>query len=145
MPSIEDHIRKAMEEGKFEDLPGKGQPLQLGQDNPHEDPSWRLAHHVLRSGGFSLPWLETRKEIETELKEARLVLRRTWEWKNSATAEKTNPAVVEAEWQRVVAAFRRRIEKLNQTIAKYNLEAPSAQFHLLAINVEGEILGIQQK
>ena len=33
MPKIEEHIRRAIEEGSFEDLPGKGQPLHL-YENP---------------------------------------------------------------------------------------------------------------
>ena len=43
--SIEEIIRRAIQEGKFDDLPGKGEPLQL-DDNPHEDPEWRAAHHI---------------------------------------------------------------------------------------------------
>jgi DnaJ homolog subfamily C member 28 len=78
MPDIDDAIEKAMREGKFDDLPGKGKPLSL-DENPHEDPDWRLAHHVLKNGGFSLPWIETRKEIEDETGRARQALRRAWE------------------------------------------------------------------
>ena len=55
--SIEEIIRQAMQEGKFDDLPGKGKPLNLDQ-NPHQDPDWRVAHHLLKSAGFSLPWIE---------------------------------------------------------------------------------------
>ncbi len=61
MSNIEDHIRRAIEEGKFDDLPGKGKPLKL-EDDPFVDPEWRLAHHMLRCSGFSLPWIERRQE-----------------------------------------------------------------------------------
>lgn len=71
--SIDEIIRQAMEEGKFDDLPGKGKPLNLDQD-PHEDPDWRVAHHMLKSAGFSLPWIERLKEIQVEIDQARQVL-----------------------------------------------------------------------
>lgn len=77
MPNIEEHIRQAMQAGKFDDLPGKGKPLRM-EENPHEDEAWRLAYHLLREGGFSLPWIETIKEIETDIEKARTALRRAW-------------------------------------------------------------------
>ncbi len=46
MPNIEDLIQRAIQEGKFSDLPGKGKPLRL-DDNPHADPDWQLAYHLL--------------------------------------------------------------------------------------------------
>jgi hypothetical protein len=74
MPDTDEQIRRAMQEGQFEDLPGQGRPLQLDED-PFEDPDWRLAHHMLRSAGYSLPWIETRREIEADLAAARLALK----------------------------------------------------------------------
>jgi len=59
VPNAEEQIRRAIEEGKFDNLPGKGKPLNLEQ-NPFEDPEWRLANHVLITSGFSLPWIEKR-------------------------------------------------------------------------------------
>ena len=63
MPNIEEHIRQAMQAGKFDDLPGKGKPLSL-DENPLADPEWQLAFHMLKDAGFSLPWIESLKEIE---------------------------------------------------------------------------------
>jgi len=71
MPNIEDLLQRAMREGKFDNLPGKGQPVRL-DENPHADPEWRLAYHLLQQNGFSLPWLELRQEIENEIESARL-------------------------------------------------------------------------
>ena len=49
--SADEAIRKAMEEGKFDNLPGKGKPLKLDED-PFEDPEWRLANKMLKEGGY---------------------------------------------------------------------------------------------
>lgn len=58
----EERIRKAMEEGAFEGLPGTGRPLTL------EDDRWvpedlRMAYRVLKNAGCLPPELELRKEI----------------------------------------------------------------------------------
>jgi DnaJ family protein C protein 28 len=79
MSKAEEQIRRAMEEGQFDNLPGKGKPLNL-DENPYEDPEWRMAHHILHNSGFSLPWIETRREIETNLEAARTSIKTTWDW-----------------------------------------------------------------
>jgi hypothetical protein len=73
MRSIDEQIRQAMEEGKFDDLPGKGRPLRL-DENPFEDPEWRMAYQVLHNSGYSLPWLESRRELLKDLEAAQAAL-----------------------------------------------------------------------
>lgn len=141
MPDIDDAIRKAMEEGKFDNLPGQGKPLRL-DENPHEDPAWRTAHHLLRNSGFSLPWIALRHEIETETETARQALRRAWDWRNAALERgQTSPAVA-AEWQRALEAFRQQAGRINRKISDYNLQIPSIQFELPRLDAEGEIQGL---
>jgi DnaJ family protein C protein 28 len=135
---IEEHIRKAMQEGKFDNLPGKGEPLRM-VSNPHEDPEWSLAYKALRDAGFSLPWIETRREIDTGLDAARNDLRRAWEWKKSPQAASLASTVVQAEWQRAVDRFHERVAEINKSIKDYNLEAPSPNFHIYPVNVEKEL------
>ena len=54
-------IREAQEEGRFEDLPGHGKPLQIDEGVYAGDMA--IAHHLLRNAGLSPPWVETDKEI----------------------------------------------------------------------------------
>jgi len=110
MSKAEEQIRRAMEEGQFDNLPGKGKPLNL-DENPYEDPEWRMAHHILHNSGFSLPWIETRREIETNLEAARTSIKTTWDWRKTALEGKQPIAFVEAEWERAVNA-ERDIERL---------------------------------
>jgi DnaJ family protein C protein 28 len=141
MNDIEDPIDKAMQDGKFDDLPGKGKPLNL-DENPFADPDWELAHHVLKSGGFTLPWIETRQQIEHDLEKARADLRQAWEWRQSASPQKMTLAQVEQQWQQYLSAFREKVITLNKQIRDYNLEAPAERFHLLVLNTEKEIAAI---
>lgn len=137
---IEEHIRKAQEEGKFDDLPGSGKPLNL-EDNPHEDPDWRLAYHMLRTSGFTLPWIAERQEIETELEKARSALRSAWDWRKSAQGNSYH--VVEESWDHAVSVFRKKVDGLNKKIFHYNLQTPSLNFQMRLIDVEKEIESVK--
>jgi len=144
---IEEHIRRAIESGQFDDLPGKGKPLNL-DDDLWVDSDWRLAHHLLKSAGYTLPWIETLKEIDLEIEAARLTLRRAWQWRMSTLAADPPASEVDAEyrrsqadkeWQRAVQAFREKVVKLNKRIFDINLQVPSEKFQRLQLNPEQEI------
>ena len=138
MSQVEDQIHRAMEAGQFDNLPGKGKPRHLEED-PFEDPEWRMAHHVLRNSGFTLPWIEARSELEEAIQEAREALRRSWAWRQAALAKNQTVASVDAEWERALQVFRQKVEEINRDILTYNLKAPSPQFHMLRVDAEGEI------
>ena len=60
----EERIRQAQEEGAFDDLPGRGQPLDL-DDDAHVPEDLRLAWRVLKNAGCLPPELEAQREIHT--------------------------------------------------------------------------------
>lgn len=138
MPNAEEQIRRAIEEGKFDNLPGKGKPLHLEQ-NPFEDPEWRLANHVLKSSGFTLPWIEKRGEIETLIENARSALKRSDEWRRQALSEGKPAPFVSAEWNKAVEKFREQAAEINRLILSYNLEAPSSQLQMPQLSIEREL------
>ena len=136
--SVEKIIRRAMQDGKFDDLPGKGKPLQLDQ-NPHEDPEWRAAHYILKTGGFSLPWIESLNEIETNLLNARSELTQAWRWRKGANGDQIESQLFERQWERSVDTFQEQIESINKQIRSFNLEVPNVRFQLLLLNADQEI------
>ena len=62
---IEQRIQQAQEDGLFDNLPGAGKPLPLDDDAlvPAED---RTGYRLLKSNGFTLPWIAARQEIAEE-------------------------------------------------------------------------------
>jgi DnaJ-like protein len=59
---VEAIIREAMERGEFEDLPGKGRPIDLTAyfDTPEEV---RMAHSLLKNAGMAPREVDLLKEI----------------------------------------------------------------------------------
>ncbi|NLI83236.1 MAG: DUF1992 domain-containing protein [Deltaproteobacteria bacterium] len=60
----EEKIREAIKNGEFEDLPGKGKPLNLEEER-HLPAHLRLAYKILKNADCLPPELELRKEIRT--------------------------------------------------------------------------------
>jgi DnaJ homolog subfamily C member 28 len=131
--SVEKQIRKAMEEGAFDDLPGKGKPIDLSE-NPFADPDLRTVHRLLRDAGFAPAFIEERKAIDAALEGEQTTLARAWNLRQRASH-----TYGEASWLRALDAFRERVSELNQRIRLHNLKVPAAAFQRKLIDVEMEI------
>ena len=127
---VEKKIREAMENGEFDNLPGRGEPIDL-TENPFEDPEMRTVHRLLRNAGFAPAWIEERKDIDAELDKARALLLRARELFRD---ESKRP-----EWDRVVREFREKAAELNERIKIYNLKTPALVFHRSHIDADAEI------
>ena len=138
--SIDEQIRQAIQRGEFDNLAGKGKPLDLNE-NPYEDPGWRLAYRLLKENGYTLPWIETRRNIELDFERALKSLQQSWDWRKNAVGRR-GLVHAEREWQQALQTFREEISKLNRRIRDYNLEIPSNQFQRRSINIEQEIAKI---
>jgi DnaJ family protein C protein 28 len=135
-------IQKAMREGAFDNLAGKGKPLDL-RENPFVEREWQLAFRILEQQGFALPWMDKRKDIESGLQAARQSLSRTWNWSRQALEAGEPEAVVEAEWRRTVDRFNETVEKLNKLIGDYNLEVPADVFFREKIDFSKELTSVK--
>ena len=129
----EKSIREAIEKGEFDNLAGKGQPLDLSE-NPFEDPDLRTVHRLLRNAGFAPAWIEERKDIEAQFDLARTTLKRGWQIYGP---EGTTPNA--GAWERNVSEFRALVAELRRRVHIYNLKAPATVFHKRQLDAEALI------
>lgn len=134
----EKKLREAIESGEFDDLPGKGEPIDL-QENPFEDPDLRVVHRLLRNAGFAPAWIEERKDIDAELESAQAKLSRAF-----ALFGENGARPSDAEWERSVKEFRERVTELQQRIKIYNLKAPAVVFQRKQIDAEKIVESIRR-
>jgi DnaJ family protein C protein 28 len=134
---IDQKIREAMERGEFDDLPGKGQPVDTSE-NPFEDPELRLAHRMLRNAGFAPSWIEERKDIDSEFENARNELSRVWTVLQNALGTE-NERGATARWEQALTSFRKQAGELNRRIVAWNLKVPAAGFQRWLIDIEKEV------
>lgn len=126
---VEERIQKAIEAGQFENLPGKGKRIEW-DENPFAPPEWQLAFHLLRSNGFTLPWIETRRELLAEIAELRC----------QAACHRETP-LTDLGWGEASARLEKQIAELNQRIRRYNISVPLAHFQLPILDCKAELEG----
>jgi DnaJ family protein C protein 28 len=129
---IDRQIREAQERGAFDDLPGRGKPLDL-TPNPYAR-DWELAFKILKDAGYAPEWIELDKAIRARLARARLALARSREWREARLGElagcldgwaEAERQRVRASWREAVVIFEREVEAVNAEIADLNLKVPS--------------------
>jgi DnaJ family protein C protein 28 len=127
---IEDVIREAMERGDFDNLRGKGKPLNLTPD-PLLDPMTAIVNRILRDNGVSHPLIEARKTMERERDLTRSELQRDWSIHQGSRSEES--------WQEAIQTFRARVKDINRQVRIFNLKSPLSALHGLSMDADEEI------
>ena len=114
-------IQDAIDNGLFDNLPGRGEPLDLSV-NPFEPPGMWAVNRLLKQNKVLPPWLLLEQEIEASRALALAALTR-WE-----AAEPHLRGT--ADYGRLCAAARdaymRHLKETNDLILKYNYASPFA-------------------
>jgi DnaJ family protein C protein 28 len=143
---IDQAIREAQERGEFDDLPGRGKPLDL-TPNPYAREQ-ELAFKILKDAGYAPEWIELDKAIRSKLHASRAALAGAWQRYqgrlrdlagdsgNWATAERRR---VEAGWREAIESFELEIGRLNQQISDLNLKVPAPRFQRIKVDALSEI------
>jgi len=149
---VERQIVEAQERGEFDDLPGKGKPLDL-TENPFADPEWRLAYKILQDSGFTLDWIELDKEIRAALKACREQLLQSKRWYERSIAHLEHQEGRQAEeerirvqytWEHALETFADQVAQINKKIELLNLKVPLVNLQRPKISVEEEKLRLGQ-
>jgi hypothetical protein len=124
---IDEIIKRAMEAGEFDNLPGTGKPIEW-KDNPFTPNEWRMAEDLLKKNDLAYPWMEKRKEIE------KLII----DLKNKIALMSPLSKVAEEE-------ISNQILKINKEIFDYNLSVPGVRLQRRTITLEEILLSIKQE
>jgi len=121
----EERILEAMAQGAFDNLPGKGRPLDL-RENPFVPPERRLAYKLLKDANFAPDWIELDREVRTAREELAAFQQRHIDWlkRQAPPADGSVPAAVLDWHRRMRAELLRRLEHLNRKIDELNLLVP---------------------
>lgn len=145
--AVEKSIREAMERGDFDNLSGKGKPLDL-EFNPFVPEEMRQTFRILQNAGLAPDWIEQDKDIRSERNALEKLLLGQARWFRERTVQLRNlppDQMIAAHEQlarardQILAQFRDRAGALNKIIDIYNLKAPNANIHHSRIQIEEEI------
>ncbi|XP_009590764.1 uncharacterized protein [Nicotiana tomentosiformis] len=111
---VEQRIWHSMEEGQFENLPGKGKPLDLNT-NPHADPAEDTLYRILSRNKCAPEWVELNKEIRSNVVDWRSALKKAWTHKDS---------VGDSKWIEASESLKLQMRDINNKVFRYNLIVP---------------------
>ncbi|MBI5304849.1 MAG: DUF1992 domain-containing protein [Chloroflexi bacterium] len=144
---VEKTIREAMERGEFDNLPGKGKPLDLSV-NPHTPEDWQLAYKIMRDAGVAPDWVEQGKEIRAALDALSKWVDEQARWQRARAAQANALPIdrmikardhLQCVRGEVSAMYRARATELNKLIDVFNLKAPPGIPHFTRIRIDEEI------
>lgn len=142
--AVEKTIREAIERGDFDNLAGKGKPLDLDV-NPFVPEDKRQTFRILQNAGVAPDWIEQDKDIRAEQNALELFLQKQTLWFQAQQARLKTfaPELMVAEHERltrsrdeILARYRDRAAALNKIIDTFNLKAPNGTRHHARIQIE---------
>ncbi|GJN15433.1 hypothetical protein PR202_gb02348 [Eleusine coracana subsp. coracana] len=125
---VEQRIWHSMEEGHFENLPGKGKPLNL-ISNPHADPAEDTLYRILSRNGCAPEWVDLNKEIRGMIAGWRSALRKAW-----ANLSEDDGS----RWKDDCRVLQEQIRQINDKVFRYNLIVPIGR-QMFGLNWDKEL------
>ncbi|XP_070799646.1 dnaJ homolog subfamily C member 28 [Pituophis catenifer annectens] len=135
---VEDLIQESMAKGDFDNLTGKGKPLQKFSDCPHIDPMTHNLNRILIDNGYQPEWILIQKEIRETIEKLRKTI-------ITSRNKLGDPMTIQKEkqWKEVCEEFRGKIKILNKRINDFNLVVPILSRQMVHFNADKEIARVQ--
>jgi hypothetical protein len=137
---MEDLIEDGRRRGLFDDLAGKGRPLDLEQ-NLFEGTN-TLANKLMKDNDIRPAWLNQRVEAVEQIDRLRGEIARQWMRYRTAfdqaQSDNHRPAL-SIGWDDLCRGWQTSIERLNKEIDSYNLKRPPGQAELLKLRLADEL------
>ncbi|NJN54393.1 MAG: DUF1992 domain-containing protein [Anaerolineae bacterium] len=137
---IEDIIQDGVEKGLFDNLKGKGKPLNLS--NNQFAAGQELANSIMKENDVPPAWIMERNQVLAETNELRAEIVRKWAWHGERFTAVTDTEArgrLTISWDDACIKWEQQIGKLNRRIDSYNLKRPLANMELYKLNLEAEL------
>lgn len=141
---MEDLIEDGRRRGLFEDLPGKGKPLDLDA-NIYEG-SNTLANQIMKANDIKPVWLAQRIGVAEKIDELRQEMSRTWERYHAAFTHaqgESHRQALTIGWDDQCQRWQTNIDRLNKEIETYNLKRPAGQMEIIKLRLSDELKRVE--
>lgn len=142
---VDQLLDEARQAGKFDNLPGEGEPLKL-DDDPNTPHDMKLAHKILKENDLAPEWMMLGKEVDALRERLLDNMRKGVRAYQGALADADRSLTpldsqqrAEATWRRAQEAYRLAAAKLNGELLRYNLKVPPGVPQKTLFNVEREL------
>ncbi|XP_078416333.1 dnaJ homolog subfamily C member 28 [Cetorhinus maximus] len=137
---VEDLIQESMAKGEFDNLSGKGKPLQKFSQYPYIDPMTHNLNRILIENGYQPEWIVQQKEIKQTIEKLRNDM--------VAYRRKLGESLTlhnQKQWNLKCEQFRHDIKQLNKMVDRFNLVVPLLNRQMLHFNPDKELAIILKK
>ena len=137
---IDDIIEDGRSQGIFDDLKGKGKPLNLNK-NPFNQSS-EISDSLLKENKMVPAWLAQRNETRTQIEILRQKISRTWRRYDQEYRFAQDAGIksgLELAWDDEIKKWEANIPKINKLVDSYNLKRPVNNLEMFKIRLEDEL------
>lgn len=135
---MEDIIQEGIDNGLFDNLPGKGKPLNLNRN--HFAADMEMANELLKENDLPPAWVLQRNEILAKIAKLRAEIERQWGWHEGKFAIATaNRGQLTIRWDDYCLKWQNEIVVLNKAIDAFNLKRPFDNIEIFKLNLEDEL------
>lgn len=137
---MDDLIEDGRRRGLFDDLPGKGRPLNLNA-NVYEG-SNSLANQLMKDNDIRPAWLSHRLTVVGKIDELRQEIGRTWERYRLAlenAAGDGHHAALALGWDDACGRWQEAMVEMNKEIETFNLKRPNGQPEIFKLRLADEL------
>jgi hypothetical protein len=134
-------VEQAMREGQFDNLRGKGKPLQFKQ-NPFVPEEQQLAYDILENNDLAPGWIVDRSALLRAIDKFRSELQQAvsaYQTRFQAALDGPAQAKLAAAWQTERAQWAEKVKDLNRRIQSLNLAQPIVHLEVFKLLLDDEL------
>ncbi len=138
---ISQRIEEAMRGGQFDNLRGKGKPLNPAPE-PHIPPEMQMANSLLKNNELVPAWISDRNAVLAAVDAMRSKIgRAVADYSTALRIAATDPdrAQVEARWQAQLTTLREEVRALNRRIELQNFKQPASFLEIYKVRLDDEV------
>lgn len=143
---ISQRIEEAMRDGQFDNLRGKGRPINPAPD-PHIPPEMQMANSLLKNNELVPAWISDRNAVLAAVETTRNKIRRAAADYSVALRSAETAAArdqVEARWQAQLSALREEVRALNRRIELQNYKQPVSFLEIYKLRLDDEVKAVME-
>jgi hypothetical protein len=134
-------IEEAMRNGAFDNLRGKGKPLNL-ERNPFIPEGMELAYSIMQNNHIAPEWISDRAAILHRIKTFRKEIKAAVACYQSQLQQTTDAVAheqIDQAWRSQLAELATQLSQLNRQIGLINLKQPLIQLEIFKLRLDEEL------
>lgn len=134
-------IDEAIRNGAFDNLRGKGKPLNL-QRNPYVPQEMEMAYSIMQKNNIAPEWISDRAELLRRIEAFRQQLQaavHACQAKRQASSAAAARAQAAQGWHQQLQEFEAKLHQLNRQIEIVNLKQPVLRLEVFKLRLDEEL------